>query len=75
MTVISKSELAEICRQVSRDYPEYQDVSPKISQQSDGKNLLLFETKQKTEDGFEIKLTLRVTVDENGKILKVSSSK
>lgn len=70
-----KRSTGEVIREIQNNYPLYQGVQPKSKVQSDGNTLLIFEKNEKTEDGLPIKLTLRVTVSPNGKILKVSGSK
>ncbi len=73
--LLSDNEIKRISKSLAADYPAYQSVAPKVSGQSDGNYLLVYEKKEKTEDGLDLKRIVRVTVDSNGKILKISESR
>ena len=60
----------KVSRQIYREFPLYKGVKPKKSGST-----LIYEKKEKTEDGFEMKLTLRVTVDNEGNILQISGNR
>ncbi len=64
-----------INKKIYQDYPEFRNVSPKKTGQTDGNTVLVYEKNEKTADGHTIKLLLRVTVDAEGNILKVSASR
>ena len=75
MDSLAKKKIDLINQKIYNDYPDYKNVGPRKTVQSDGKTALTYEKKEKTADGTDIKLLLRVTVDNEGKILKVSGSK
>ena len=62
-------------RTIYRDYPLYKGVKPKVSENSKGELLLVYETKEKTADGLSLPLQLRVKADAAGEIRSVSGSK
>ena len=72
---ISRAKLDAVNKSVYRDYPAFKNVRPRQNSQTGGKTLLIYEKSERTADGLTIKLTLRVTVDAEGNILKVSASK
>lgn len=69
------SVVDKINRTVYRDYPLYKGVKPKVSENSKGELLLVYETKEKTADGLSLPLQLRVKADAAGEIRSVSGSK
>ncbi|GEM_PF-6475699 len=69
------NNLDKVCQAIYSEHPEFRGIKPSVSQQKSTQTLLVFSRQQKTEDGFPLSVTLRVTVDENGKILKKSISK
>lgn len=68
-------DLEKINRKIWKEYPLFRDISPKVSNTSDGGVVLSYSRRSKTEDGLPITLSLRVTVDKNGTIKSVSASK
>ncbi len=75
METLSKPKLDAINKKIYQNYPEFKNVSPKKTNQTDGKTVLVYEKSERTADGKPFKLLLRVTVDAEGNILKVSASK
>ena len=69
------SVVDKINRTIYRDYPLYKGVKPKVSENSKGELLLVYETKEKTADGLSLPLQLRVKADAAGEIRSVSGSK
>ena len=69
------SVVDKINRTVYMDYPLYKGVKPKVSENSKGELLLVYETKEKTADGLSLPLQLRVKADAAGEIRSVSGSK
>ena len=69
------SVVDKINRTIYRDYPLYKGVKPKVSENSKGELLLVYETKEKTADGLSLPLQLRVKADTAGEIRSVSGSK
>ena len=69
------SVVDKINRTIYRDYPLYKGVKPKVSENSKGELLLVYETKEKTAAGLSLPLQLRVKADAAGEIRSVSGSK
>ncbi len=66
--------LTSICKEVYRQFPEIAGVSPKVTKRPDG-HLLIFKGSVKTADGHHLPRTVRAVVDQNGKIIKLTTSK
>jgi len=65
----------EICKNVYQQFPLIAGVIPEIRPQPNDIQLFIFHSSGKTSDEKTIPLTIRVTVDQKGKILKISSSR
>lgn len=65
----------EIRKKVYQQFPLIAGVIPEIRPQPNDIQLLIFHSSGKTSDEKTIPLTIRVTVDQKGKILKISSSR
>lgn len=65
----------EICKNVYQQFPLMTGVTPEIRQQPNKIQLFIFHSSGKTSDQKTIPLTIRVTVDQNGKILKITSAR
>lgn len=79
---LSSSLVKKISSQVTRQFPEMKGVSPSITEQRKPGSkthssvyLMKFDTVVLASDGKKIKRWVRVTVDEEGKILRQSSSR
>jgi hypothetical protein len=78
---LSASIISRITGKISRQYPEMKNVRPSVQKQggssakSVGMYLVKFETTVITDNGKRIKRSVRVTVDENGNILRTSTSR
>ncbi|MBR6088767.1 MAG: hypothetical protein IKP86_02460 [Anaerolineaceae bacterium] len=68
------SAVDKINAQISRDYPFYKGVKPKVSERGD-ELLLVYEKNERTEDGLSLPMQLRVRADSSGKIKSVSGSR
>jgi hypothetical protein len=66
--------LDAVCSQVYRRFPAVNGCRPSI-QPLGANSLLIFRGKAETENGKSINLVVRATVDETGKIIKISSSR
>ncbi len=66
-----------VSSQIYRRFPEVNGVRPKVQQQSQTGStyLLIFKGSARTADGKTLPRIVRATVDEQGKILKVSTSR
>ena len=69
------SVIDQINKEVYRDYPFYKGVKPKVSENSKGELLLVYEKNEKTADGLSLPMQLRVKADPQGGIRSVSGSK
>ena len=64
-----------VCSAVYRQFPEVRGANPSVSSLPGGKFQLIFHGKAQTADGKNINRTVRVTADENGKVLKLTTSR
>ena len=69
------SVVDKINKEIYRDYPFYKGVKPKVSENSKGELLLVYEKNEKTADGLSLPMQLRVKADPQGGIRSVSGSK
>jgi hypothetical protein len=67
--------LEKVCGKVYRSHPEVAGVNPKVTQQSEGRFLLLFKSKATTMGAKQINHTIRVVSNDQGEIIKISSSR
>ena len=65
----------KIRKLIYKEYPFYKGVKPKVSEQSNGDVLLVYEKSEKTEDGLVLPMQLRVKAAADGTIRSVSGSK
>ncbi|MBI9043252.1 MAG: hypothetical protein JEZ06_02130 [Anaerolineaceae bacterium] len=65
----------KVCNEIYRKYPDMDGVKPEVKPYSSNKELLIFNTKAKTSNGFSLTKTLRVVVNQEGKILKTTASR
>lgn len=72
---MDKSILMKVCQQVYSRHPEMRNTQPSITEQEDGKSLLVFTGTAFGANGKPIPRTVRAVVDQNGKITKLSSSR
>ena len=75
-------QLKSISSQVSRKFPEVAGAKPQVKRQSNQKTksspatyLITYRGKSKTADGKSITRIVRVTANESGKIIKMSTSR
>jgi hypothetical protein len=64
-----------VSSQIYRQFPEVQGSRPKVKSLTTTQSLLIFEGNAKTADGKQISRAVRVVVDQNGKIVKVTTSR
>ena len=67
--------LAKVCKTVYSRNPNFSGVRPKVSKDIYGNTLMIFTTKGSLPGGKSLDQTLRVLVDREGKISKISSSR
>ncbi len=76
--MIDSDILSKICSQVYSRFPEVNGVRPKVQSQSksgDINYLLIFTGSAKSSSGTVLSRVVRVVASENGKIIKVTTSK
>ena len=69
-----------VCNQVYRQFPEVNGCQPRIQNQASDKQgnsnyVFIFRGKGITADGKSIPRVVRATIDEHGKILKMTTSR
>ncbi len=72
---MDRQMISSVSREVYRNFPEVKGSQPEIRPQGQTRHLLIFHGKGVTEDGHTINRTVRVVVDENGKIVKTTTSR
>ncbi len=72
---MDENALNQICQQVYRQFPELKGVRPKVKAHTGGQKLVIFDGKATTASGKAISRTVRVVVGENGKVIKISTSR
>lgn len=60
---------------VRRHHPELADVEPTAAQPAQGVTVFTFRKEFATPDGYKITLAVRVTVGDDGTVVKVSTSR
>ena len=68
------SVVDRINKTIYKDYPFYKGVKPKVTERG-SELLLVYNKNEKTEDGLNLPMTLRVRADTEGKIKAVSGSR
>lgn len=68
-------QIQQVCNSVYRQFPEVRGARPSISSLPGDKFQLIFKGKGETPDGKLVNRTVRVTTSENGKILKLTTSR
>ena len=69
------STVDKINRTIYKEYPFYKGVKPKVTENSQGGLLLIYEKNEITADGLSLPMLLRVKADAQGEIRSVSGSK
>ena len=72
---MESSAINHVSQSVYSQFPELRGVHPTVHNQPGGKYLLTFNGKVRTADGKTLPRTVRVTADEHGSILKLSTSR
>jgi len=68
------AQLARICQQVERQFPEARGCRPRVQPQSNG-TALIFQAKAITANGKALQRIIRVSVNAAGKITKITTSR
>ncbi len=66
--------IERVSKQVYHDYPEMRGARPSISGQG-GNFVLTYRAKVRTSNGAEMSRIVRAVADEEGRVIKVSTSK
>ncbi|NPV56546.1 MAG: hypothetical protein HPY76_07745 [Anaerolineae bacterium] len=72
---MSDQMISSISKQVVKRFPQMQGVRPKVSAYGTSGNLLIYSVSESTASGKKINMTVRVVVDERGKIKKITTSR
>ena len=72
---MQKELIDEICKDIYRQFPEVDGKKPKVRAQGSSHSLLIFHGAAETADGRRIPRTVRVVVDNNGSVTKVTTSR
>jgi hypothetical protein len=72
---MESSAISHVSQSVYRQFPELRGAHPTVHSQPGGKYLLTFSGKVQTSDGKSLTRTVRVTADEKGSVLKLSTSR
>jgi hypothetical protein len=72
---MEKKLIDSICRQVYQRFPEVKGSKPSVRTQTTSQSVLIFKGKGTTADGNTIQRTVRVVVSDQGKILKMTTSR
>jgi len=72
---MDSSAVDQVCQSVYRQFPELRGAHPSVRNQAGGQFLLIFSGQAKAADGKTISRTVRVTANEKGSIVKLSTSR
>ncbi len=77
-STLSKSQVDAICRQVYQRFPELRGARPRVK--TEGRNgreryVLSFKGTVRTADGVSLPVNVRAVADENGRVVKMTSSR
>jgi hypothetical protein len=67
--------LSSVCKQVYRKFPEVSGTQPKVQTRPEGNLHLVFTGMAKAADGHLIPRTVRVVINPDGKILRMTTSR
>lgn len=72
---MDRALLESICKQIYRRFPEVKGSQPKVRPYEASHSLLIFQGKGVAADGKSISHVVRVVVNQDGKIKKVTTSR
>ena len=67
--------ISKINQQVFRQFPFLTGTLPEVSQENENRWLLLYKGSVVTADGHELPVVVRVIADNDGKVIKLTSSR
>ncbi|MHC1741283.1 MAG: hypothetical protein AB9897_09265 [Anaerolineaceae bacterium] len=71
---MESSAVDRVCQSVYRQFPEFKGIRPSV-RSAGTQYLLIFTVKVKTADGKSLPRTVRATANEEGNIVKISTSR
>jgi hypothetical protein len=72
---MDRETMKKVCQQIYRRFPDVEGSKPKVRSYDQDLSLLIFSGKGTTADGRSIGRTVRVVVNPDGKIKKVTTSR
>ena len=72
---MNQQVLSNVCKQVYRKFPEISGSRPKVQPRPEGNLQLVFSAMAKAADGRLIPRTVRVVINPEGKILRMTTSR
>lgn len=72
---MNQEVINKISKKVYQSHPEVTGTKPRVSKQASERFLLLFKSKAVINGNVQIEHTIRVVTNEQGDILKISSSR
>jgi hypothetical protein len=72
---MDRETMKKVCEQIYRRFPDVEGSKPKVRAYDQDLSLLIFSRKGTTADGRSIARTVRVVVNPDGKIKKVTTSR
>jgi len=67
--------LAAVNQTIYSQHPYLNETSPEVTQLENKNSLLIYRGEVKTDSAFVLPIILRVVVDQNGKIVKITTSR
>ena len=75
MEKLTSKTVTNVTKKIASDYPDFSDITPKVVSIGKDRFELTYEQKRKTADGETLKLVLKTIVDQDGEIIRVSTTK
>lgn len=72
---MDKKSVAAVCEKIYKQFPEMKGIQPIIKPQGNDITLLIFHNTFQTSNGQNIQRTVRVVVNQDGKIIKITTSR
>lgn len=72
---MNTTAIQKVCREVATNFPQTKNVAPVVSSRGGGRYTLVFSYSSKLPDGHSLHQSVRVVADEQGTILKTSSTR
>lgn len=72
---MNRQALEKICAQVYQKFPEVAGSAPKVQPYGESQHLLIFQGKGTTASGHAIQRMVRVVATQDGKVVKITTSR